>query len=184
MSAAISSAEYNIRPLLAADWPAAERLYAQSVTELMRRDGVYTCELFQEVLAEYKGNLHSGAPFFGCFWKGKLVGTIALTPMSALIQQKTRLPHHIPEVSGVYVLPAVQRKGVGRALFAHMMRHLQQQNIGQWYLDSGYPSSQRYWTKHLGPPDIVLPNQWGEGAHHMVWRGPRSTFWPEERRDV
>jgi len=39
-----------------------------------------------------------------------------------------------------------------------------------FYLDAGFPSSQDYWEKRLGPPVMSLDHYWGPGAPHKIWK--------------
>lgn len=74
-----------------------------------------------------------------------------------------------PEVKCAYVHSEYQQKGIGSRLFKEIIQELNRRGTRRFCLDSGYKRAQLFWTKHLGPPTVTLPDYFGPDAPHMIW---------------
>lgn len=101
----------------------------------------------------------------------KVIGTIEYGPASELINNCTdKALKELYEVGTVFVHPDYQRRGIGTLLLNVMLLTLQNREIEEFCLDSGYTNAQKVWKKKFGEPDYLLKDYWGEGCDHMIWR--------------
>jgi phosphinothricin acetyltransferase len=117
--------QVSLKPLTAADWPAAARVYEAGIA-----GGNAT---FESAAPAWEGwsSTHAGYPAIVARdgGDGELCGWVALSPTS------TRAVYHgVGEVS-VYVDPAFARRGVGRALLAALIEA--SERAGFWTLRAG-----------------------------------------------
>ncbi|AJD89840.1 hypothetical protein JMA_05230 [Jeotgalibacillus malaysiensis] len=101
----------------------------------------------------------------------QVLGTIACMIPGELITCGLEPEDGVFEVGSIYIHPEYQRKGVGHALLQHTQGWLLENGHSKFYLDAGFVSSQTYWKKRLGEPDILLEDYWGGGFNHMIWIG-------------
>lgn len=99
-----------------------------------------------------------------------VVGTISYGPCGEDIIKCTKHQFEsFGEVGSLYVSQKYQDQGLGSALIQAMMKHLIDQNITQFVLDSGYQHAQKKWLKKFGEPFLVVEDYWGQGLNHMIW---------------
>ena len=116
----------------------------------------------------------SGVPrwFLAARMDDAVVGTIAAGSANEIIRANLDVAFDLsPEIKCAYVLPEWQGKGVGLSLLREILQILQQDGVHQYCLDCGYTRAQRFWRRRLGEPAVVLADQYGPGAHHMIWHG-------------
>ncbi|TFE02235.1 GNAT family N-acetyltransferase [Jeotgalibacillus salarius] len=101
----------------------------------------------------------------------EVIGSIACMRPGELITCGLEPEEGVFEVGSIYIHPGQQRKGIGRKLLNYTKEFLYQRGQSKFYLDAGFVSSQTYWKKRLGEPDIILENYWGGGFDHMIWIG-------------
>lgn len=103
-------------------------------------------------------------------YDGKIVGCIALGPVSELIIEcsDAKLKDHI-EIGSVLVDPDHHNKGIGSLLLKSTFIALMARGETKFCLDSGYREAKKVWTKIFGEPDYIKKDQWGEGKDHYVW---------------
>lgn len=100
----------------------------------------------------------------------RVIGTISFGPCGDDIRECTN--NHLAnvgELGGLYVLPEFQGQGVGSALIAAMIKHLQSMGVQKFCLDSGYKDAQRRWLRKFDEPYKVVKDHWGEDCDHLIW---------------
>ncbi len=108
----------------------------------------------------------------------QIAGTIAFGFLNDIIKNNIKaIKNSFVLIKGVYVLPEIQNQGLGSRLFETLLGHLKQKSVPGFYLDCGYPSAQQFWIKKLGPPFLILKNQWGENQDHYIWEVSLSVVW-------
>ncbi|MGQ3480222.1 GNAT family N-acetyltransferase [Paenibacillus sp. TY11] len=101
----------------------------------------------------------------------QIIGSIEYGPASELISKSTNYRFKkLCEVGTVFVHPNYQKMGVGNLLLGTMYLALQNREVEEFCLDSGYRTAQKIWKKKFGTPDYLLKDYWGEGYDHMIWR--------------
>lgn len=156
------------------DAPQASELFRQCLCDLIDREGIddpllkqqetdRLIDLMQTSLYESSNN------FFVAEENGAVLGTIALLPPGDIIKDNLPCDEKIPEVSCVYVHPALQKCGVGSFLFTNILTELKKSGSNSYYLDAGFSSSQQYWLSKLGPETHLLQDYWGPEQHHRIW---------------
>lgn len=101
----------------------------------------------------------------------KIIGSIEFGPASELINRCSGgALEDLVEVGTVYVHPDYQRQGIGNLLLNKMITTLKNRGIEEFCLDSGYKNSQKIWLGKFGEPEYLLPDYWGQGNDHMIWR--------------
>ena len=101
---------------------------------------------------------------------GVPIATIARTPASDLIREALPgIASSTQEIVCVLVDPSYHGQGIGRALHKAMTTLLSEEGHEGYVLDCGYLSSQGFWKRVLGAPDVVMSAYWGEGYDHLVW---------------
>jgi GNAT superfamily N-acetyltransferase len=109
--------------------------------------------------------------FLIAVYSEKIIGSIEYGPASDLIKNCTNNAYKgLMEIGTVFVLPGFQRNGVGNLLLKEIYYTLQQKEIEEFCLDSGYKSAQRIWKKKFGEPEYLLQDYWDIGFDHMIWR--------------
>ncbi|WNQ14251.1 GNAT family N-acetyltransferase [Paenibacillus aurantius] len=109
--------------------------------------------------------------FYLALHADRIIGTVEAGPSSRLIHDLTQgAMDQVTEVGTVFVHPGYQGQGVGTLLLNAILLHLQGKGVSEFCLDSGYPRAQQLWTKKLGEPAYLLPDYWGAGMDHMIWR--------------
>ncbi|CAH2715335.1 hypothetical protein BACCIP111895_02519 [Neobacillus rhizosphaerae] len=100
-----------------------------------------------------------------------IIGSIEYGPASDLISNCTNNAFkELIEVGKVFVHPDYQRNGIGNLLLNTMYFTLQNKDIKEFCLDSGYISAQKIWKKKFGDPNYLLKDYWDKGFDHMIWR--------------
>ncbi len=99
-----------------------------------------------------------------------ICGIIAYGKAGDLITNQLFIPDEIPEVKSVMILPAYHHQGIGSYMFDHTIEIIKEAGLTGYCLDCGYRSSQGFWIKKLGDPDICLKDFWSEGYDHMIWK--------------
>lgn len=101
----------------------------------------------------------------------KIIGSIEYGAASKLICQCTNHAlEELVEIGTVFVHPDYQGKGVGNLLLHYMFKTLENKEIQEFCLDSGYKRAQVIWKKKFGEPDYLLESHWGPESDHMIWR--------------
>ena len=73
------------------------------------------------------------------------------------------------EIASIYVHPSFQRLGFGRNIYEALTTRLQERGKHRAFIDSGYNSSQKYWTKMIGQPRLNLESNFGPTYRYMIW---------------
>jgi len=60
------------------------------------------------------------------------------------------------EFASILVLPIYQRKKIGSAMITFMENQLKLEGINTYYLDSGYETSQKIWTRKYGKAAYII----------------------------
>lgn len=101
----------------------------------------------------------------------RIVGTIEYGPSNSLIQNMTNgVLSDIVEIGTVFVHPLYQGRGIGSLLLKAMYLTLRSRGIEEFCLDSGYTNAKKIWTRKFGKPNYLIPDHWGVGYDHMIWR--------------
>jgi GNAT superfamily N-acetyltransferase len=101
----------------------------------------------------------------------KIIGTIAYGKANADIERYyAKNLTNIPEIKSAYILPEYQRRGIGTKLFEEIMQVLRNNGIKEFCLANGYPKAQKFWTKRLGEPVVIIRNRRGAGNDYHIWR--------------
>lgn len=159
------------------DIVAMKALFASTIDDVIKREGIDMPELMQEEFEEKQAflreDLESGGEkryFLVACIEGNIVGTAALGPSNPLIHEVTGdLLKDILEIGTVYVDPAYQKLGVGMKLINALYLTLLAKGETEFCLDSGYKSAQAIWNRKIGQAEYVEIDRWGEGNPHMVW---------------
>lgn len=100
-----------------------------------------------------------------------VVGTIEFGPSNSLIRECSQGElNETLEIGTVFVHPDYQGHGIGNLLLNVIYLTLLNKGITEFCLDSGYVRAQQIWKKKFGKPDYVMPDYWGTGVDHMIWR--------------
>lgn len=103
--------------------------------------------------------------------QGTIVGTIQYGPSSDLIRTCTNGKYKdLYEIASVFVRPDYQGQGLGSLLLKSIYQVMESKGIKEFCLDSGYSNAQKIWRKKFGKPDYFLPDYWGQGHHHLIWK--------------
>ncbi|MFB1082718.1 GNAT family N-acetyltransferase [Jeotgalibacillus sp. JSM ZJ347] len=132
---------------------------------LIQKETERLCKVARRILVSDKETM------FVAEENNQVIGTIAGMIPGELITCGLEPEEGVFEVGSIYIHPEHQRKGIGHALLQHMQGWLLKKNHSTFYLDAGFVSSQTYWKKRLGDPDILLRDYWGGGFDHMIWIG-------------
>lgn len=167
----------EFRPLEQSDVKPLQRLFMESLSDLIRRERFEDAELLDEEVARLnttiQDSLEDEDVQFYIALKGEvIIGAGAVLPPNEIITGHLDIEPNAKEIGSVYVSPQEQRQGVGHFLLEHIQRELLESGIDVFYLDAGFPTTQSYWMKRLGPPVLMLDHYWGLDAPHMIWRQP------------
>lgn len=165
----------NFRPLEREDIKSLQRLFMESLSDLIRRERFEDADLLDEEVERLNTTVQDSfedetVQIFVVAEDGVIVGTAAILPPNDIITAHVDVEPNIPEVGCVYVAPASQRQGVGHFLIENVRRQMLVNGQTAFYLDAGFPTAQAYWEKRLGPPALTIEHYWGPGAHHKIWR--------------
>lgn len=170
--------ELTISKLTSGDRSAANRIFEISITDAFEQEGLG--DLREDIDQEIEGKkellksaicgTNPGTFFLLASVEGEAAGTISFGPCGEDIRVCTggRL-NRVGELGSLYVLPQYQNRGIGSALIRSMAGWLNEQEIGQFCLDSGYTRAQQKWLRKFGEPYVNVPDYWGPGNPHMVW---------------
>ncbi|MCS5422046.1 MULTISPECIES: GNAT family N-acetyltransferase [Psychrilyobacter] len=101
----------------------------------------------------------------------KIIGTISSSYCDSDIKSVIKdLKKDSMKIGTVYIHPSYQRKGLAKILLNEMYKILRSKNVEKFYLDSGYKSAQRYWTKNLGEPFFTAKDYWGPKMDNLIWK--------------
>lgn len=167
----------NFRPITPDDVKPLQRLFMESLSDLIRREQFEDADLLDEEVARLNTTIQDSfdddtVDVFVVERDSKIVGTAALLPPNDIITAHLDVETGALEIGCVYVAPNQQRQGVGSFLLTEVMATFNEGAI--FYLDAGFPSSQDYWEKRLGPPTMTLEHYWGPGAPHKIWKITKS----------
>ncbi len=165
----------NFRPLDREDIKPLQRLFMESLSDLIRREQFEDADLLDEEVERLNTTVQDSfedesVQIFVVVKDGVIVGTAALLPPNDIITAHIDVEPNTAEVGCMYVSPTSQRQGVGHFLIENIKRQLSANGQTAFYLDAGFPTSQDYWEKRLGPPVLTLDHYWGTGAPHKIWR--------------
>ena len=139
----------------------AERLDDIS-NEIEVKKGYLKSDLLHEVNGRY---------FLIALEEDRIVGTIEYGPSNHLIQSMTNgALSNIVEIGTLFVHPLCQGRGIGNLLLKAMCLTLRTRGIEEFCLDSGYTNAKKIWTRKFGEPNYLIPDYWGVGYDHMIWR--------------
>ncbi len=77
---------------------------------------------------------------------------------------------HALELGSVYIHPEYQKQGVAGNLVDRLINKMASLGIGEYYLDCGYATSQKYWKRVMGKPIKTIENYFGENESYMIWK--------------
>ncbi|MDF1696382.1 MAG: GNAT family N-acetyltransferase [Saprospiraceae bacterium] len=169
----------TFEPIQKIDGRSAAQLLKTSIRDVIKKNKIQHPEAtLKEEMASKQLDLESyfsgRGPIELCFvakHHDQIVGIIGYGKPNTIIQDHFRIQdERTPEVKNVYVLPTVQKRGVGTFMFDKVLKLLQKKQFDAYFLDSGYQSSQKYWQKKIGLPELVLKDYWEKGYHHMIWK--------------
>ncbi|RHB48488.1 GNAT family N-acetyltransferase [Exiguobacterium sp. AM39-5BH] len=165
----------NFRPLEQEDVKPLQRLFMESLSDLIHREQFEDADLLDEEVERLNTTVQDSfedrtVQIFVVVSDDHIVGTAAILPPNDIITAHIDIETGVPEVGCMYVAPASQRQGVGHFLIANIRQQLMANGQSAFYLDAGFPTSQTYWEKRLGPPMMTIEHYWGPGAHHKIWR--------------
>lgn len=165
----------NFRALEQSDVKPLQRLFMESLSDLIRRERFEDADLLDEEVARLNTTIQDHfdddtVRLYVVEQEGTIVGAGALLPPNEIISGHMEMEQGALELGSVYVSPRMQRQGVGQFLIEEMKREILSQKQHVFYLDAGFPSAQSYWQKRLGAPSLILEHYWGPGAAHMIWR--------------
>lgn len=147
----------KIRPLLPADWPAVQRIYAEGIDT-----GNATFELAAPEWDEWDGG-KLPHPRLVAEVAGAVCGWAALSPTS-----KRHVYRGVAEVS-VYVAAAVRGQGIGRALLTGLIEA--SEAAGIWTLQAGiFPENGASIHLHKQCGFRIVGVREKIGRMHGVWR--------------
>ncbi|MGC7871998.1 GNAT family N-acetyltransferase [Desulfosporosinus sp. SYSU MS00001] len=99
-----------------------------------------------------------------------VIGTISFSSCGEDIKKCTENQlNNIGELGSLFILPPYQGQGVGSELINTMLKHLSEQGIDWFCLDSGYKIAQKRWLRKFGEPYKVVKDYWGPNYDHMIW---------------
>jgi len=170
----------DFRPITPNDVKPLQRLFMESLSDLIRREQFEDADLLEEEVARLNTTIQDSfdddaVDVFVVEREGKIVGTAAVLPPNEIITAHLDVEPGAVEIGCVYVAPDQQRQGVGSFLLSEVMATLGED--ATFYLDAGFPSSQDYWEKRLGPPVMSLDHYWGPGAPHKIWKIMKRPGW-------
>jgi len=147
----------EIRPLVAADWPAVERIYALGIAT-----GNATFETTTPSWEEWNRGHHAFARLVAVDG-GEVVGWAALSPTS-------RRPAYAGVAEGsIYIDPARQRRGVGRTLLAALIAESEASGI--WTIQASvFPENQATIVLHERAGFRVVGRRERIGRLDGAWR--------------
>ncbi|WP_215146235.1 GNAT family N-acetyltransferase [Exiguobacterium qingdaonense] len=165
----------EFRSLEQSDVKSLQRLFMESLSDLIRREHFEDADLLDEEVARLNTTIQDHfdddqVQLYVIEQEGVIIGAGALLPPNEIITGHMELERGAVELGSVYVSPRMQRQGVGRFLLEEMKREMRARHLQFIYLDAGFPSAQAYWKKRLGNPSLVLEHYWGPGASHMIWK--------------
>lgn len=165
----------NFRPLAREDVKPLQRLFMESLSDLIRREQFEDADLLDEEVARLNTTVQDSlddetVQLFVVLKDDIIVGTAAMLPPNEIITAHLDVEPNVPEVGCIYVTPSAQRQGVGQFLLDHMMMELMKRGQSIFYLDAGFPTAQAYWEKRIGSPILTIDHYWGLGAPHKIWR--------------
>ncbi|STO09200.1 Acetyltransferase (GNAT) family [Exiguobacterium aurantiacum] len=165
----------NFRPIGRDDVKSLQRLFMESLSDLIRREQFEDADLLEEEVARLNTTIQDSfddesVQVYVVERVGVIVGTAATLPPNEIITAHLDVEPDAVEVGCVYVAPSAQRQGVGTFLLQSVMRELTSTGQTTFYLDAGFPTSQAYWEQLLGEPALTIEHYWGPGAPHKIWR--------------
>lgn len=121
-------------------------------------------------------NNHDRDTWFVAKIEEKVIGTIAYgEPNQDIKKNYQDRDLEALEVKFVYISPDFQRKGIATHLVKHALESLKKENVKHFFLDSGFPRAQKYWSHRIGQPSRVITDYYGKGQHFMIWYYPVET---------
>ncbi len=147
----------DIRPLVAADWPAVERIYAAGIAT-----GNATFETTTPSWEDWDRAHHPFARLVAVDG-GEVVGWAAMSPVSRRPAYAGVAEHSI------YIDPARQRRGIGRALLAALIAESEANGI--WTIQTSiFPENQASVVLHERAGFRVVGRRERIGQQNGVWR--------------
>ena len=165
----------EFRPLEQPDVKRLQRLFMESLSDLIRRERFEDADLLDEEVARLNTTIQDSlededVQLYVALKDEVIVGACAMLPPNEIITAHVEVEKNAIEIGCFYVSPHVQRQGVGQFLFENIQRELSAHHVTVCYLDAGFPTSQAYWRQKLGDPLLTLEHYWGPGAPHMIWK--------------
>lgn len=163
------------RPLEATDVKALQRVFIDSLSDLIRREAFDDAEVLEEEVERLNTTIQDSladddVKMYVVVKDGAIVGAAASLPPNEIITGYLEIETDAREIGCVYVAPHAQRQGVGTFLLEHMCDTLRREGRRFFYLDAGFSTAQAYWRLRLGEPILVLEHYWGTNAPHFIWR--------------
>jgi len=171
--------DLTIRTAKKSDYDAIQSLWKKVIEKAFEQEDFDSDKLNPQKELEFKMDQLNQAfssehsTFFVAYDNGRLIGTIAYgTPPNRGIMRRTdgELKDHY-ELGSLYIDPALQKKGYGKHLLVHALKHLRSRGIEEVCFDSIYEVSKNIWRKIFGEPRYQLKASWGD-FYHMIWVKP------------
>jgi len=103
--------------------------------------------------------------------ENQIIGICAYFPVSEIIRTNiAKIDKNELEIGCTYIHPDYQKMGIGKKLFDMIIDEMKKNGKSQYYLCSGFESSQQYWKSKLGNPIYIVENIWGIGKHEIIWK--------------
>jgi GNAT superfamily N-acetyltransferase len=185
----VSESELHIDRPAEADLLELRRLFEVTIRDTFHREGIdvsHAEDIEREIsdrtaaLARDIATDGTAACFLIARWDTIIAGTIAIGRPNLIIRSHLNIAlESVPEIHSAYVLPEYQGRGIGSRLFEAMRQRLRDRQVQSFCLDCGYRAAQRFWSRRLGEPSLVLHDYFGPGAHHMIWHRSIDDILPE-----
>lgn len=165
----------EFRPLEQSDVKRLQRLFMESLSDLIRRERFEDADLLDEEVARLNTTIQDSfddedVQLYVALKDEVILGACATLPPNEIITAHADVEKDAIEIGCFYVSPHVQRQGVGRFLLESVQRELSRHEASVFYLDAGFPTAQTYWRQQLGEPVLILEHYWGPEASHMIWK--------------
>ncbi|MEC0234891.1 GNAT family N-acetyltransferase [Paenibacillus kribbensis] len=170
--------QFSIQLAVPSDLEAADHVFESSISAAFEQEGLEALidDIQQEIehkkqlLRASLSDLNPDLFFLTAKHNHNVVGTISYGPCGEEIRKCTNDElQHVGTLGSLYVLPSYQGQGVGSALIRALMIRLQEMEVAQFCLDSGFKIAQTKWLRKFGTPYTVAKDYWGKDGDHMVW---------------
>jgi len=168
----------TIRPLLPQDLASAQSVFARTIADTFRANGIDDVEGVasetrdkNERLALYLSGSLPDSLYVAAEEEGALLGIAALYSLAPILLSIA--PGAAPgdlEIGSVYVLKEAQGRGLAPRLLEPLLCELKKRGRDDFFLDCGYATSQVYWRSIFGEPYFRSDSFFGPDEAYMIWR--------------